>query len=397
MTKPILVLNCGSSSIKYQMIDANSETVLAKGLVQRIGTGTTGTVDHEVLGDKPQECHVDQDLPNHETALATVFKLFQENGPDLSATVAVAHRIVHGGEKFAAPTLLTDDVVATLAELSPLAPLHNPAGIEGIKAARKLLAEVPHVGIFDTAFFSDLPAEAYTYAVDTELAEKTKVRKYGFHGTSHSFVTEETAKLLGRDDLKLIVCHLGNGASVSAVDSGKPIDTSMGLTPLAGLVMGTRSGDIDPGVIAYLSRQLGWDAARIDNELNKKSGMLGLTGHTDMRDVEQAILDGDERTRVGLDVYIHRLVSYIGAYATLLGGLDALTFTAGVGENSPRIRLETCQRLTLFGIEIDEEANNVRSKQPRVISTPNSKVKVCVVPTNEELSMARQTVDMLNK
>lgn len=396
MSKPILVLNCGSSSIKYQMIDITNEEVLAKGLVQRIATGTTGTVDHEVLTGESGEYHVDQDLPNHEAALATVFKLFDEHGPDLSATVAVAHRTVHGGEKFSAPTLIDEEVISTMEQLSPLAPLHNPAGIEGINAARKLLSDVPHVGIFDTAFFVEMPAEAYTYAVDTDLAEKTQLRKYGFHGTSHQFVSGETAKLLGRDDLKQIVCHLGNGASISAVDSGKAIDTSMGLTPLAGLVMGTRSGDIDPGVVAYLSREMGWDAQRIDTELNKNSGMLGLTGHTDMRDVQAAADAGDERVQLGLDIYVHRLVSYIGSYATLLGGLDAITFTAGVGENSPEIREATCDRLGVFGVELDKEANAVRSKEPRVISTAGSKVKVCVVPTNEELAMARQAFALIN-
>lgn len=396
MSKPILVLNCGSSSIKYQMIDITNEEVLAKGLVQRIATGTTGTVDHEVLTGESGEYHVDQDLPNHEAALATVFKLFDEHGPDLSATVAVAHRTVHGGEKFSAPTLIDEEVISTMEQLSPLAPLHNPAGIEGINAARKLLSDVPHVGIFDTAFFVEMPAEAYTYAVDTELAEKTQLRKYGFHGTSHQFVSGETAKLLGRDDLKQIVCHLGNGASISAVDSGKAIDTSMGLTPLAGLVMGTRSGDIDPGVVAYLSREMGWDAQRIDTELNKNSGMLGLTGHTDMRDVQAAADAGDERVQLGLDIYVHRLVSYIGSYATLLGGLDAITFTAGVGENSSEIREATCDRLGVFGVELDKEANAVRSKEPRVISTADSNVKVCVVPTNEELAMARQAFALIN-
>lgn len=396
MSKPILVLNCGSSSIKYQMIDTETEEVLAKGLVQRIATGTTGTVDHEVLSGETGEFHVDQDLPNHEVALATVFKLFDEHGPDLSATVAVAHRTVHGGEKFSAPVLIDEEVVNTMKDLSPLAPLHNPAGIEGINAARKLLTDVPHVGIFDTAFFADLPAEAHTYAIDTELAKKLQIRKYGFHGTSHQFVSGEAAKLLGRDDLKQIVCHLGNGASISAVDAGHAVETSMGLTPLAGLVMGTRSGDIDPGVVAYLSRELGWDAQRIDTELNKKSGMLGLTGHTDMRDVQEAADSGDERVQLGLDIYVHRLVSYIGSYATLLGGLDAITFTAGVGENSPEIREATCDRLGVFGVELDKEANAVRSKEPRVISTANSKVKVCVVPTNEELAMARQAFALIN-
>ena len=395
MSKPILVLNCGSSSIKYQMIDVESEELLAKGIVQRIATGTTGTIDHEVLAGEPGEFRVDQELDNHEAALATVFDLFKQHGPDLSSTVAVAHRTVHGGDKFADPTLITDEVVDTLRELSPLAPLHNPAGISGIEAARKLLPEIPHVGIFDTAFFVRLPAEAFTYAIDTDLAKRTRIRKYGFHGTSHQFVSGEVSKLLGRDDLKQIVCHLGNGASISAVDSGHAIETSMGLTPLAGLVMGTRSGDIDPGIVGYLSRELGLSSAEIDDELNKRSGMLGLTGHTDMRDVESAIDAGNEQARIGMDVYIHRIAFYIGGYAALLGGLDAITFTAGVGENAALVRSEVCARLGGLGVELDEDANAQRSKDPRVISTDASKVKVLVVPTNEELAMARQTAELL--
>lgn len=395
MSKPILVLNCGSSSIKYQMIDVESEELLAKGIVQRIATGTTGTVDHEVLVGEIGEHHVDQLLDDHETALATVFGLFDEHGPDLTSTIAVAHRAVHGGDKFADPTLVTDEVVDTLRELSPLAPLHNPAGISGIEAARKLLPDVPHVGIFDTAFFARLPAEAYTYAIDVDLAKRTRIRKYGFHGTSHQFVSQEVAKLLGRDDLKQIVCHLGNGASVSAVDSGHAIETSMGLTPLAGLVMGTRSGDIDPGIVGYLNRELGLSSAEIDDELNKRSGMLGLTGHTDMRDVEAAINAGNEQAKLGLDVYIHRLVFYIGGYAALLGGLDALAFTAGVGENAATVRSEVCARLGVFGVKLDEEANAQRSKQARIISAPDSSVAVLVVPTNEELAMVRQAAELL--
>lgn len=395
MSKPILVLNCGSSSIKYQMIDVDSEEVLAKGLVQRIATGTVGTVDHEVLSGQIGEFHVDQVLDDHETALGTVFGLFAAHGPDLGATVAVAHRTVHGGDKFAEPTLITDEVVAALRELSPLAPLHNPPGIAGIQAARKLLPMVPQVGVFDTAFFVNLPAEAYTYPLNVELAARTRIRKYGFHGTSHSYVSGQVAELLGRDDLKQIVCHLGNGASISAVDAGHAIETSMGLTPLAGLVMGTRTGDIDPGIIGYLHRELGMSPEEIDAELNKRSGMLGLTGHTDMRDVEAAIDAGDARSRLGMDVYVHRLVFYIGGYVALLGGLDAITFTAGIGENAALVRREVCARLGYLGIELDDARNDQRSKQPRIISTPTSKVAVLVVPTNEELAMARQAVELI--
>ena len=396
MSKPILVLNCGSSSIKYQMIDAENEELLAKGLVQRIATGTVGTIDHEVLADEQGEFHVDQELPDHETALGTVFQLFRDHGPDLTATFAVAHRTVHGGDRFAAPTRIDNQVVKTLRELSPLAPLHNPPAIAGIQAARKLLPDVPHIAIFDTAFFVNLPAEAYTYAMDIGTAGRTKIRKYGFHGTSHQYVSQQVSKLVGRGDLKQIVCHLGNGASISAIDSGRPIETSMGLTPLPGLVMGTRTGDIDAGIVGYLHRELGWTISEIDNELNKRSGMLGLTGHTDMRDVESAIDVGDPRARLGMDIYVHRLVFYIGGYAALLGRLDTITFTAGVGENSPKVRSEVCARLKVFGVQLDAEANKVRSKQPRTISTPDSKVQVLVVPTNEELAMARQSVELLS-
>lgn len=395
MSKPILVLNCGSSSIKYQMIDADSEELLAVGLVQRIGTGTVGTVDHEVMVGNVGEYHSDQVLADHTKALSVVFELFDEHGPDLKATVAVAHRTVHGGAEFAAPTLIDDQVIKTLRELAPLAPLHNPPGIAGIRAARSLLPDIPHVAIFDTAFFVNLPAEAYTYAMDVNTAARTRIRKYGFHGTSHQYVSEKVAAILGRDDLKQIVCHLGNGASMSAVDSGRPIETSMGLTPLPGLVMGTRTGDLDAGIIGYLHRELGWSAEEIESEINKRSGMLGLTGHTDMRDVQAAVDAGDKRARLGLDVYIHRLVFYIGAYTALLGGIDVITFTAGVGENSAEVRNEVCARLEQFGVELDQEANKVRSKQPREISTPNSKVKIMVVPTNEELAMARKTADLL--
>ena len=395
MSKPILVLNCGSSSIKYQTIDTDSEALLAKGLVQKIGDASAGTIDHEVLGAAPEEFQLAELLPDHETALTKVFQMFREHGPDLDATVAVAHRTVHGGDRFAAPTRITDEVVDALRELSPLAPLHNPPGIAGIQAARKLLPEVPHVAVFDTAFFVNLPAEAYTYAIDTELARRARIRKYGFHGTSHQFVSDQVSTLLNRSDLKQIVCHLGNGASISAIDSGRAIETSMGLTPLAGLVMGTRAGDIDPGVLAFLNRELGMSPTEIDTELNKRSGMLGLTGHIDMRDVDAAIVAGDERARLGMAVYVHRLAFYIGGYAALLGGLDAISFTAGVGENSAEVRAEVCARLRCLGVQLDGHANRQRSKQPRVISTPDSKVKVLVVPTNEELAMARQAASLL--
>jgi len=295
--------------------------------------------------------------------------------------------------------VIDDAVLAKLRELSPLAPLHNPPGIAGIEAARAVLPEVPHVAIFDTAFFATLPPEAYTYAIDKDVARANGVRKYGFHGTSHSFVSKRVAEVLGRPygELNQIVCHLGNGASISAIRGGVAVDTSMGLTPLAGLVMGTRSGDVDPGLHAFLGRVLGLDLVGVDELLNKRSGMLGLAGATDFRDINALIEGGDADARLAWDVYIHRLVGYIGSYLAVLGRVDALTFTAGVGENDARVRADVVQRLEPLGFRLDAEANAVRSKEPRVISRPDSPVTVLVVPTNEELAMARETMAAIAK
>lgn len=392
MPKPILLLNCGSSSIKYQMIDAETEAVMAVGLVQKVGDAGNGTIDHEV-GD--QEFHAEQHFADHTGALEAVVKMFDDHGPAIADAIAVGHRTVHGGTAFNKTTVIDDDVIQKLVDLSGLAPLHNPPGIAGIKAAQKVLPEVPHVGIFDTAFFAELPAEAYTYAIDKELAAKHEIRRYGFHGTSHQYVSTKAAEFLGKElsQVKQIVCHLGNGASISAVDGGHPIETSMGLTPLQGLVMGTRCGDIDPGLHAFLGRELDMSLADIDTLLNKKSGMFGLTGKTDMRDIKALIDGGDEDAKLALDVYVHRLVGYIGSYIAFLGGCDAITFTAGVGENADHIRKMVVDKLNgAFGTVLDEEANKVRSKEPRRISTDESRIAVLVVPTNEELAMARETV-----
>jgi acetate kinase len=389
MATPILLLNCGSSSIKYQVIDADSEEVMASGIIQRIGE-ESGTLDHKL----PSETvHVDRGFPNHDRALSYLVRVFGAHGPDLAQIRAVGHRTVHGGSKFAHTTVIDDAMVETLRELSPLAPLHNPPGIAGIEAARKALPDIPHVAIFDTAFFSTLPAEAYTYAIDSELAAAHGIRKYGFHGTSHSYVSRKTAEVLGRpyEELNQIVCHLGNGASVSAVRGGVAVEASMGLTPLAGLVMGTRSGDVDPGLHAFLGRELGMSLDDVDTLLNKKSGMLGLSGVTDFRDLNELIDEGDERAQLALDVYCHRLLSYIGAFQAVLGHVDTLSFTAGVGENDPLVRATVLRRLEELGFWLDEEANAVRSREPRVISRPDSPVTVLVVPTNEELAMARET------
>ena len=390
MTTPILLLNCGSSSIKYQVIDADSEEVMASGIIQRIGE-ESGSLDHKL----PNETiHVDRGFPNHDRALSYLVKVFEAHGPDLAQIKAVGHRTVHGGSKFAHTTVIDDAMIDTLRELSPLAPLHNPPGIAGIEAARRALPDITHVAIFDTAFFSTLPPEAYTYAIPAELAAEHGIRKYGFHGTSHSYVSRKAAEVLGRpyEELNQIVCHLGNGASVSAVQGGVAVEASMGLTPLAGLVMGTRSGDVDPGLHAFLGRELGMSLDQVDNLLNKKSGMLGLSGVTDFRDLFELIGEGDEQAELALDVYCHRLLSYVGAFMAVLGRVDALSFTAGVGENNPVVRAKVVNRLEQWGFWLDEEANSVRSGEPRVVSREGSPVAVLVVPTNEELAMARETI-----
>lgn len=392
MSKPILLLNAGSSSIKYQVIDADDEQVLATGLIERIGQDVSN-ITHKVNGEKFE---AEEAYPDHTAALDALVRMFDEHGPQLADVVAVGHRTVHGGTKFDRTVKIDQDVIDTLVELSPLAPLHNPAGVQGIEAAQAKLPNVPHFAIFDTAFFAGLPAEAYTYAIDADVAKKHAIRRYGFHGTSHNFVSHATAELLGRpyEDLKIIVCHLGNGASVSAIKDGGPIETSMGLTPLQGLVMGTRSGDIDPGVVAYLVRE-GMTTDEVDTLLNKKSGMVGLAGKSDFRDIAAGIEAGDEASKLAFDVYIHRLTFYVGGYMALLGGVDAVAFTAGVGENDDAVRAALCARLEGLGFKLDAAKNGVRSPEARVISTDDSAVKICVVPTNEELQMAREVVEAM--
>ena len=392
MSKHILLLNCGSSSMKYQLFDAAAGEPLASGIVERIGQ-EQGNLVHKVDGE---EFQTQQPFPDHTVSFAGVVAAFSEHGPSLEHVMAVGHRTVHGGATFRESTLITDEVIAKLTELSDLAPLHNPPGIAGIRAAMKLLPDVPHVAIFDTAFFSTLPAESYTYAIPQDLAKRHGLRRYGFHGTSHDYVSKQAAAFLGRpiEQLKLIVCHLGNGASISAIDGGVAVDTSMGLTPLQGLVMGTRSGDIDPGVFKFLAGQ-GMSVDDIDTLLNKHSGMAGLCGFTDMRDVEAEIDKGNPDAQLAMDVYTHRLISYIGAYIAVLGGVDAVVFTAGIGENAAHVRGPVVRRLAHLGLQLDEEANLVRSKESRVISTPESPVKVLVVPTNEELAMAQDTLRVI--
>jgi acetate kinase len=381
--------------VKYQMIDIETETTMASGLVEKIGLDGAN-VTHKVDGAKHR---IDEPIHDHSEALALVTRAFATWGPNLSDAVAVGHRVVHGGQTFREPTIITDAVIEALTQLAGLAPLHNPPAIAGIKAAQQALPGVPHVAIFDTAFFSTLAPEAYTYAIDRELAQKHHIRKYGFHGTSHAYVSATTAQFLGRDPqtINQIVCHLGNGASISAIRGGVAIDTSMGLTPLPGLVMGTRSGDIDPGVFAYLQREAGMDSVAVDTLLNKHSGIAGLAdGTSDFRDLWAKIDAGDADASLAMDVYIHRLVLYIGSYLALLGHTDALVFTAGVGENDNRVRARLVERLAGFGVTVDPERNTPHNQVSTIISGDDSTITVLVVPTNEELAMARQTYQVIH-
>jgi acetate kinase len=390
----ILVVNCGSSSVKYQFIDMNGEKVLCKGLAERIGI-EGGRLVHRVNNDK----HViERNMKDHEEALKLVLDVLvdPEIGviKDLSEIDAVGHRVVHGAERFASSVLIDEEVMKALEENVHLAPLHNPPNILGIKAIQKLLPKVPNVGVFDTAFHQSMPKKAYLYALPYELYETHRIRRYGFHGTSHRYVSRRAAEILGRDyyDFKVITCHLGNGASIAAVRHGKSIDTSMGFTPLEGLVMGTRCGDIDPAIVIYLQQNLGMSAEKVYDLLNKKSGMLGLTNNlsSDMRDIEDAAHSGNEIAQLALDIYVYRIAKYIGAYAAAMNGVDAIVFTAGVGENSPYVREKVCEYLGFLGVKIDRQLNDVKGLE-RIISTPDSKVAVLIVPTNEELVIARDT------
>ena len=395
MNETVLVFNCGSSSIKYELVDPHGAARLTSGIIERIGEDVA-RIEHTHDGTTTERR---QPVASHREALRTVLTLFDELGPRLSDAnvVAVGHRVAMGGEHFSGAALIDADVVATIDRLSPLAPLHNPANLAGIDVARELLSDIAHVAVFDTAFFHDLPPAAATYALDREVAARNSVRRYGFHGTSHRYVSRKAAELLGRDpgDLRQIVLHLGNGASASAVLHGAPVDTSMGLTPLEGLVMGTRTGDIDAAVVVHLSRNAGMSIDEIDDLLNKRSGLKGLTGHNDMREVHRLIAAGDVDARVGLDVYVHRLRKYIGAYAAVMGGLDALSFTAGVGENDAVVRAETASGLGFLGIEIDPVRNGVRSDAPRLISPDTAGVAVMVIPTDEEMAIALETMALV--
>jgi acetate kinase len=389
----VLVINSGSSSLKYQLIEPEDGISIASGLVERIGEPVSHT-EHK-FGDK--EVAMDQPILDHTAALREVLRLFDQVGPELASAniIAVGHRVVQGGRYFDGPAVIDDQTRNLIDQLSPLAPLHNPAHLKGIDVARQMLPDVPHVAVFDTAFFQSLPEASATYALDKETADRYSIRRYGAHGTSHQYVSNRVHDLLGRKRIRQIVLHLGNGASASAVVNGNAVDTSMGLTPLEGLVMGTRTGDIDPAVIFHLMRVGGMKLDEIDTLFNKRSGLKGLTGDNDMRTVRARANAGDKEARLALDILINRLVKYVGAYAALMGGLDVLTFTAGIGENDAVLRQELCDRLKIFGIKLDPVGNVLRSKDPRTISSDDSEVRVMVVPTNEELAIARQTFGLL--
>ncbi len=382
----VLVLNCGSSSIKYELVEPGTGRRRARGAVERIG-GAGASQRHTSGG-----LDVDQpvDASDHGQAMAHVLGAFEAHGPALddSAVLAVGHRVVMGGVEFSAPTVIDDTVEAVIERLSPLAPLHNPANLVGIRVARAVMPRTPHIAVFDTAFFRALPEQATTYAIDRRVAAEHGIRRYGFHGTSHRYVSGRVAALLGRDDLRQIVLHLGNGASAAAVVSRRPVATTMGLTPLEGLVMGTRSGDLDPSIVLYLQRAAGLSIDDVDTLLNRRSGLVGLTGHNDLRDVHAAADAGDASALLALDVYVRRIKHYIGAYAAVMGGLDALTFTAGVGENDAAIRARVVDGLDFLGLRIDHAINTTGGGE-RVISPAGAPTSVLVVPTDEELAIAR--------
>ena len=393
----VLVINCGSSSLKYQLIDSQTEAVLAKGLCERIGID--GRLVYEKAGCDKEV--TEAAMPTHKQAIQLVLDALVNPTTgaiaDLTAIDAVGHRVVHGGEKFATSTVLTEEVINVIEECNDLAPLHNPANLIGIRACQELMPNVPMVAVFDTAFHQTMPEVAYMYGLPYEYYEKYSVRRYGFHGTSHSYVSKRAADILGKDysELKTIVCHLGNGASICAVNGGKSVDTSMGLTPLEGLIMGTRSGDVDPSILDFIAQKENLTLSQVMNVLNKKSGVEGMSGvSSDFRDLAAAAKEGNKRAELAIDAFAYRVVKYIGAYVAAMNGVDAICFTAGLGENDAATRAKIVANLGYLGIAIDEEANNTRGKEI-VISTADSKVKVLTIPTNEELAICRETVALV--
>ena len=394
----ILVLNCGSSSIKYALYNMDDKSVMTSGGAERVGLDGAFVKVKLANGEKKQIMH---DIPEHTEGVKFIFSLLTDPEigviKDLSEIDAVGHRMVHGGEKFNKSVVLNDEVLRVFEECSDLAPLHNPANLKGVRAVSELMPGLPQVGVFDTAFHQTMPKKAYMYAIPYELYEKYGVRRYGFHGTSHRYVAQRVCDFLGlkAEEKKVITCHVGNGGSIAAVLNGKCIDTSMGLTPLEGLMMGTRSGDIDGGAITFIEKKLGLDADGMSNLLNKKSGVAGITdGMSDMRDVENAANEGNERAQLALDMYFYRIKKYIGAYAAAMDGVDIIVFTAGVGENQIGMREEVCKGLGYLGVKFDAEKNKVRG-QEAVISADDSKVTVCVIPTDEELMIATDTMNLL--
>ena len=393
----VLVINCGSSSLKYQLIDSQTEAVLAKGLCERIGID--GRLVYEKTGCDKEI--TEAAMPTHKQAIQLVLEALVNPTTgaiaDLTAIDAVGHRVVHGGEKFATSTILTEEVISVIEECNDLAPLHNPANLIGIRACQELMPNVPMVAVFDTAFHQTMPEIAYMYGLPYEYYEKYSIRRYGFHGTSHSYVSKRAADILGKDysELKTIVCHLGNGASICAVNCGKSVDTSMGLTPLEGLIMGTRSGDVDPSILDFIAQKENLTLSEVMNVLNKKSGVEGISGvSSDFRDLSAAAEAGNHRAELAIDAFAYRVVKYIGAYVAAMNGVDAICFTAGLGENDGATRAKIVANLEYLGIAIDEEANSIRGKEV-VISTPDSKVKVLTIPTNEELAICRETVALV--
>ena len=396
----VLVINCGSSSLKYQLIDMDGEKVLCKGLCERIGMESS-MITHEANGTKATTPAI---FPTHTEAFAEVVKKMTTGAGkcinDVSEIDAIGHRVVHGGEKFKSSCLITDEVINTLRELSPLAPLHNPAGILGIEAARKVFGNIPMVAVFDTAFHSTMPPKAYMYAIPYEYYEKYGVRRYGFHGTSHRYVSKTAAEYLGKkpEELKIVTCHMGNGSSIAAVDGGKVLDTTMGMTPLSGLIMGTRSGDMDPSIPGFIENATGMTPAEFDAVMNKKSGFLGISGvSSDKRDLDAAAESGNERAKLANDMLIYQVKKYIGGYAAAMGGLDCLVFCGGIGENDEGVRAGVCRDMEFLGIQIDEEKNNTRGQDILDLTVPGAKVKVLVICTNEELMIARDTKEIVEK
>ncbi|MCI1831329.1 MAG: acetate kinase [Bifidobacterium sp.] len=392
MAKTVLVINSGSSSIKYQLVDLETGEGLASGLVEKIGEPIDGHYKHEYKGEKHE---LEEPIHTHEQGLKRVLGFFDEYGPalDTAGIVAVGHRVVQGGSIFPKPALVNDKTIGQVKDLAVLAPLHNGPEAVGAEVMRQLLPDVPQVFVFDSSFFFQLPREASTYALNKEIADRYHIRRYGAHGTSHEYIGSVVPGIVGKpaEGLRQIVLHIGNGASASAQISGRPIDTSMGLTPLEGLVMGGRTGDIDPAVVFHLIRNAHMNVDELDTLFNKRSGMMGMTGYGDMREVHRLVSEGDPNAKLALDVYIHRIVGYIGNYTAQMGGVDVITFTAGVGENDDIVRRRVCEKLEPFGVKLDATKNETRSKEPRIISTPDSSVTIAVIPTNEELAIARKS------